>query len=423
MNSLREFAKYISLSVLTMFSVSAYILADTFFIAFDMGAYGLAALNFAIPIYGVIFAMSLMLGIGGATRFSMLRSEGREEDARRVYTTTLISAAVLSLVVVVVGGTFAREISAFMGAYGAVLELTTTYLRTIALFGPAFLGCHVLASFARNDGAPVRSMAALAGNSMLNILLDYVFMFMLGWGMFGAALATGVSHTIGMFILIPHFWGHKLPRPNWAELGKMLSIGLPTFISNVSLGIVIAVFNVIVLGISGNVGVAAYGVLVNVLIVLVSIYDGIAQGVQPLMSRDRAKARLYLRYAMVTVLTISLVVYVGVFFGADSLASIFNSENNEEFQQLAVYGMRIYFSGIVFIGFNIITAIYFTSVGNPRPAQIVSVLRGFVVILPVVAILSSIAGLTGVWLTLPISEAGVAVVAASFLLRGIKHAA
>ena len=123
---------------------------------------------------------------------------------------------------------------------------------------------------------------------------------------------------------------------------------------------------------------------------------------------------------MATVLLLSGVIYMVIFFGASQIALIFNSERNETLQTLAVTGLKLYFLACPFIGFNIVTATYFTSTERPHPAQIISFLRGLFVLVPVAFLLSAILRMTGVWLAYPISECIVAMVGAAFYFLNKK---
>jgi len=402
-----------------MVSVSCYILADTFFISWGLGSYGLAALNFAIPVWGIIFGCSLMLGIGGATKYTILHSQNNVVGANRVFTNTIVLMLGFAVFFVLSGIFFAGRITTIFGATpepnSDVFYMSKIYLQILLIFSPIMMANSVLVCFVRNDGAPKFAMVVMAVISFVNIGLDYVFIIHQEMGMFGAALATGLANVTGLLLLSIYFVrrknGFKLVR---CKITKIISleiftIGLPSFITEVSVSVVMVVFNVIIFGLSGNIGVAAYGVIANILIVIIAIYNGIAQGIQPLISKyygngNMAATKQILGYALALVAVISTAVYIVVFFRAGQIASIFNSEQNEVLQNFAVTGMRIYFTGAVFAGFNIVVSMYFTSVNNPRPAHIISILRGFVVILPLVFLLSTLGGIAGVWSTFPVTE-------------------
>ena len=213
MSPLREFARYASLNVLGMLALSCYILADTFFVSLGLGAEGLAALNLAIPVYSFIHGSGLMAGMGGGTRYSILKSQGNHREADRVFTHGLYLAAGLAALFVAVGLLFPGDIARLFGGTGAVFSMAKTYLRVILLFAPAFLLNNLLLCFVRNDGAPQLSMAAMIGGSLSNVVLDWVFIFPGNMGIFGAAFATGLAPIISMGILSPHFLRGKKPIP------------------------------------------------------------------------------------------------------------------------------------------------------------------------------------------------------------------
>lgn len=418
---LRDFSKYVSLNVLGMLALSCYILADTYFIAKVLGANGLTALNLAIPIYGFIHGSGLMLGIGGATKYTIAKSQHKNAAANGIFTHTLILAGGFAVFFFLLGLFFSGGLIRLLGADEAIFVMGKTYLQIILLFAPMFILNNLFLCFVRNDGAPQLAMLAMLVGSFSNILLDYLFMFPLGMGMFGAALATGLAPVISMLVLSPLFFR----RQNHFHIKKghlrkkisagIFSSGLPSLITELSSGIVIIIFNGIILRLQGNIGVAAYGVIANLSLVVISIYTGIAQGVQPLLCRyhgggEAGKVQALLRYALRTVLLISGAVYALVFFGAEEIAAIFNSEQNALLQSIAVWGLRIYFIGIVFAGFNIILSIYFTSTEYARPAHIISLLRGFLIIIPMAFFLSAWGGMTGVWCVFPATELIVAAI-------------
>lgn len=310
---LKEFARYTSLNVLGMIGLSCYILADTFFVAKGLGTSGLAALNLAIPVYSFIHGTGLMFGIGGATKFSISRKSGLSD---LIFTNTLFFAGFTALLFFLAGLFLSPQITALLGADSQVAAMTQTYLKMILLFAPAFILNDILVCFVRNDGNPRLSMLAMLGGSMANILLDYVFIFPLGMGIFGAVLATGLAPLISIAIMSGHWMGknkgfHLAKTEIQGQTALLiLSLGFPSLITEVSSGIVIIVFNVIILGLKGNVGVAAYGVIANLSLVVISIFTGIAQGMQPLISSaygrgDSARIRGILRYGLAAAVFIS----------------------------------------------------------------------------------------------------------------------
>lgn len=425
-NPVSLYFKYVSLNVLGMAALSCYILADTFFVSRGLGADGLTALNLAIPVYNLVNGTGLMLGVGGGAKYAVSKSRGDSNAQNKVFTNTLFLAAVFSAVFLAAGIFFSKSITAALGADSAVFNMTNTYLKVILLFSPAFILNNIFVAFIRNDGDPKLSMAGMITGSLSNVLLDYIFIFPLDMGIFGAVFATGLSPVISMCVLSMH----KIKRKNDFHIvktppapklgGNICALGIPSLVSELSSGIVIIVFNTIILNIAGNTGVAAYGVVTNISLVVIAVYTGAAQGMQPLVSeahgRGDGKSELkFFKYAVITVFVICAVIYPVVFFFSEQIAAVFNSENNDRLQQIAAQGLKLYFTGALFAGFNIVAAMFFTARETPLPAHIISILRGLVLIVPAAFILARLFGITGVWLSFTASEAVCAVCAVVLL--------
>jgi len=426
-----EFLKYSSANILSMIGLSCYIFADTYFISGQMGANGLASLNLAIPIFSFIFAGAFLFGIGGATKYAILRGQGKDDNANRVFTTTVTLASLFSIVFFVLGIFFTGRLARLFGADDAIFKMTKDYLQVVMLTAPLLVLKNVLTSFIRNDGAPGTAMAAMLSSSLSNIGLSYLFVVVLKMGMFGAALATGVGAALGCSVIVWFF----VKKKNNFKLIKcrvtrdvsfgIISTGTPGFVAEISAGAVIITFNSIILGLNGNVGLAAYGIIINIWIVVAAIFNGIAGGVQPLIARYHGQGKqggtkTVLRYALVVMVVLSGLFYATVFFGATQLAGIFNSENNPLLQSMAIMGLRIYFIAAIFFGFNVIISTYLTSTEKPRPAQVISILRGFLLLIPMAFLLSSTMGMNGVWLAFPVTELVVCLLAAGFFILTLK---
>lgn len=409
------FAKYTSLNVIGMIGMSVYILADTFFIANGVGANGLTALNLALPIFNLVNGTGLMLAMGGATKYNVCKSRGDSHGMDSAFVNTMYAAAFFSAVYMLCGALFSVKIASALGANSEVLQSTAIYLKVIMLFSPAFICNNIAISFVRNDGAPALSTAAMTVGSLSNIVMDYVFVYPLAMGIFGAVLATGFSPCISMLILSSHKirgkngFHFRRMAPSFKVIGNVAALGVPSLITELSVGIVILVFNMIILRLAGNIGVAAYGVISNMSLVVVSVYTGVAQGMQPLSSRAHGEgnfksARKFFKYACVTAVAGAAVIYPLLACFANPITSVFNSENNATLQQIAVQGLRLYYIATPFLGFNVVLTVFLTSVENPRPAQALSILRGIAVIVPVAFALSAAFGMAGVWCSFPASE-------------------
>lgn len=410
-----DFLKYVSLNVLGMAGLSCYILADTFFISKALGARGLAALNLAISIYSILHASGLMLGIGGATRYTILKSRMEDGEADRTFTQTILSGLLFGGIFLAVGLSFSRPLAAALGADADTAEMTATYLKTILCFAPCFILNNILLAFVRNDKNPRLSMAAMLAGSLGNIVLDYILIFPLSLGMFGAAFATCLAPFISIGVLSLHVIGRKnrfrlMPcRVSLHRFFAILSLGISSFITEVSSGAVLIVFNLVILGIAGNTGLAAYGIVANVALVAAAVFTGVAQGIQPLVSlgcgTNNKKLLSFLRRdTLVLSLVLAAVIYGLILLFSGRIIAVFNSDGIAELAVIAENGFRIYFSGFFFAGINITMAAFLSASDHPGAAFLISVTRGCLAVLPLVLILSAVSGMDGVWFSFVAAE-------------------
>ena len=280
------FFKYVLQNVAGMIGVSVYILADTFFISLYSGADGLTMLNLVIPIYGLMYAFGSMVGIGSAIRYALKKASG-DENTDFYFTHALSWDLILSIPFILLGIFAPQWVLHLMGADARITELGIQYLRIILIGSPFFMMNYAFTAFARNDNATTIAMIGSLSGSAFNIVFDYIFMFPLNMGMAGAALATALSPIVTMSVCSIHYLGKKntigfrwrLPSPS--HLLSCCKLGVSAFIGEIASAVTTTVFNILILAMAGNIGVAAYGVIANISIVALSIFNGISQGTQP----------------------------------------------------------------------------------------------------------------------------------------------
>lgn len=429
-NFYRVFIKYVSLNVLSMIGFSAFILADTFFIANGIGKNGLVALNLIIPAYTVIYATSLLIGVGVGTLYSVYRGQGNQHKANQIFTQIFFIGILMGLFFTAIGLLFPNQILSLLGAKGDLVPLAYDYTKAVFSFSVAFMVNNILVSMVRNDGHPRLAMAAMMAGSMSNIVLDYIFIFPLQMGMFGAALATGLAPIIGILVMMPYF----IRRQNhfvfvktklvYKEIRRVLSVGVPTFITEFSSGLVILLFNLVILALKGETAVAAYGIVANLALILIAIFSGVGQGIQPIISYNQGRGnsdpiKKTLRLALGLTFVMGIGFYALFMSFPQQIIGAFNKENSMILYQTAYEGMKIYFLSFIFTGMNITIISYFSAKAKARPSFIISLTRGLILIPLFLFPLSGRYGMTGVWMTIPVTE-GLAFLLALGLLR-LEH--
>lgn len=408
------FIKYVFQNILGMIGISAYVLADTFFISQAEGANGLTALNLVLPLYSLIFAIASMIGVGSATRFKIQFAK-KEQDSQDYFSNSILWSVIISTIFILIGLLIPDKLMKLLGGDAEIVKLGTPYTRIFMTFAPFFMLNYIFNAFVRNDGSPSLAMAATLCSSLFNIVMDYILMFPLNMGMAGAALATAFSPIVGVIICSFHFISKKnnikfkWRSPSLKKLIVSCQLGISAFIGELSSGITTVIFNFLILGLAGNEGVAAYGIVANVAIVATAIFNGISQGSQPLFSEYYGRGKLksikkILKLSIVTALIIAVIMLLAVNILKSPIVNIFNSEHNNIMHEYAVKGIPLYFIGFIFAGFNIVGTGYLSATESALWAFITSILRGVFAISICAFILSELFGMTGVWLAFPAAE-------------------
>lgn len=421
--------QYIAPNILAMVGMSCYILADTFFIATSQGTNGITALNLALPIYGLIFAIGSMIGTGSAIRYTLAKATGQQE-AKKYFSNALIWDAIVSVIFIAAGLFFPGQVMRVMGADAVIEAIGIPYIRIVLCFTPFFMMNYAFTAFVRNDNAPHIAMAATLLSSLFNIVFDYVFMFPLGMGMTGAALATAVSPIVSILICMVHYLSPKssvsfhFMVPSVKMLISSCSLGVVAFVGEIASAVTTMVFNFVLLGLDGNTAVAAYGVIANTALVGTAIFNGVSQGLQPLASEAHARGEEHEKHqilvkSIVTGIALAIVLIAGVWFFAADITSAFNSEQSAQLAAYAIPGIRIYFIGFFAAGINIICAGFLSATDHAKESSIVAISRGIIAIIIFALVLPTFLGITGVWLAFPAAEA-VTLLLAIFMTKRIS---
>lgn len=406
--------KYMIPSVTGMLGLSVCILFDTMFIGHKLGDLGLAALNIALPTYNLYNAIGLAIGVGGATALSIAMGQKKHHKVNRIFTSAVFATIIFCLLINILEFFFLDKIVYMLGASDITFPLAKDYLKVILTFNSVFIFASSFIVFVRNDKNPKLAMHAVIVSNTTNIVLDYVFIYIFNMGMFGAALATVIGQVMALLVLSIHFIKKnnsmhlELGGINIEHIGRVLKNGVPSFLTEISAGFVIFIFNIVIYKFEGDLGVSAYGIITNIVLIFVAIFNGVAQGVQPLISVNYG-AKKEERVLEFLKLTRRIALVLGVVFLSlgllfpDEMIGIFTSDRGR-LLEITKQGIYLYFIAFLFNGINMVNVAYLQAVEKSKESSLLSSLRGLVFIILFISILPRVLGVDGVWLTIPSAE-------------------
>ncbi|MGL4763318.1 MAG: MATE family efflux transporter [Sarcina sp.] len=406
--------KYMIPSVGGMLGLSVCIFFDTMFIGRRLGDIGLASLNIAIPLFNLYYAIAMTFGVGGATALSIAVGQKKMHKANAIFTSSLVGALAVIILLNVLGYFFLDKICYILGASTQTFPYVKEYIKIVLNYNAIFIISNILNVFVRSDKAPKLSMMSIIVTNVANIILDYIFIYPFNMGMEGAALATTIAQGIGVVVLLKHFFRKdnslhlEFKAIKIKKIMKVISNGMPSFVTELSAGFVILIFNNVIFSIGGTIAVSAYGIIANVALIFLAVFNGISQGMQPLISvnygankNDRVKVLFKKSFGIALIIGIVFFV-IGVTFPVQ-IIRIFTSQTGAIIG-ITAKGMRLYFISFILMGVNIVGIAYLQAIQKNKVSFILSTFRGLILTIVLVFMLSKLFGLTGVWLTIPVVE-------------------
>lgn len=408
------FLKYSIPSAVGMMVYSIYVVIDGIFVGRVVGAEGLAAVNVAMPYFSLAFALSIMVGVGANTVVAIELGEGKIKKAQNTFNMAFFVLMAISMAITILTFIFLDDFARLLGANDNILPLVKDYIIVIGMFLPAFTGQGFLASALRAVEKPNLAMICNVSGSVLNVILDYIFIVELGLGVKGAALATGIAFTIAFFIGIIGFLQKdcilKFSRFDiqWKKIIRFLYNGSSEAITEITIAFTTFLFNIVLMNKLGDVGVSAFSIVSYITYLVTAIFIGISTGVAPIISFNYG-AKESDRILQITKLTAKVMIGIGIiatcvliFFG-EALIELF-AEGNLDLIDVTINACKIYAISFLFNGMNILGASYFTALEDAKTSVIISVLRGVVFIAIGIVLLPRIFGDNGIWMTVAFSE-------------------
>ena len=410
----KVFFHYLIPAICSTLVTSVYLLVDTLIIGQGVGALGISALNIFMPFFLLFNGIGLLFGIGSGILISSEDGMGNKKKANQYFATGFVSILSIAIILGLIWNYYLQPLCVILGANSDTIDLVLEYGKCIMAFAPVFMMSNYFAPIVRNMKNPKLVMCAVLTGSVLNVILDYVFVFPMDMGMFGAAAATVIGSLTTLLVLSTHF----IKKQNRVKINKetislnllapIFKCGFSSLIMEVASGFVIFIFNIQILKYIGNNGIVVYGIISNCVLVGLALFNGVAQAAQPIIATNfgaglNTRVKKVLKYALITTTIIGVSLFAVVFLFTGQIIKVF-VQANSEILSVGIPALRLYLSAFCIMNINILISSYFQSVGKEKVAIYISIIRGFLLNIVLAFLLPSVLPSTVLWVVVPVSE-------------------
>lgn len=433
-------ARFAIPAIISMLVGALYNITDQIFIGHVVGMLGNAATNVVFPATVFATGISMLFGIGTASNFSICQGAGKNEEARKYVHTGITGAAAAGVALCFFILVFRHRIVVLGGAEkgGDVYPLALSYLSITAFGLPFLLFSNVSSYIIRADRSPSYSMMCTASGAVLNIFLDWLFMYPMGLGLEGAAAATAISQFTGTVLAALYYTRFRSFRISFRDLGisyrhmkDSMEAGIPNFVNHMLMMTTALVLNNVLATYGAHsiygpeIPLAVSGIAQKLNMIMVSFAVGIGQGCQPIWGYnlgskryDRVKAAYWRAFA--AAFSVGIIFFFCLQYFPRNIISIFGS-GSELYYEFAILYLRIYMMLVFFQNIQPVTIIYFSATGNHRQGLLVSLSRQGLFLIPLLLILPKFFGIYGVFYASPISDLMAFVMSVSMVLVSFKN--
>lgn len=419
------YRKFLVASLASAAVMSVYSFIDTIAVGQSEGPVGAAAMAVITPLYGVLVFLGILCGVGGSVLYGNARGEGKTEKANALFTAATGLMAALTVLVWVGFAVFHEPVFTFFGADAELMPKVMEYARWLIWFLPMFIAPTFISSFIRNDGNPGLALAAVIIGGSINIFCDWFFVFPLGMGMTGAALATVIGTTAQVLIMCSHFFTRKCTlrfvKPNHVKpaIRQTLSIGFGASVLDLGTVILAIIMNNQIMRYGDTNALAIYGVVATITSLFQALFCGVGQAIQPIVSANCGAMRRE-RIKQIWKLSFRTVVIMGIIFtGIGELFPVQITrlfiDATPEVIAAAPSIIRPFFFIFLFLGITVLSTYHLQSIMHGTVSMIVALLRSVVISGLLLFILPLWFDIFGVWVAMPISELIVAIVALVYI--------
>ncbi|MCI5591563.1 MAG: MATE family efflux transporter [Ruminococcus sp.] len=422
----RKLLKFVAPSAVMMMFTSIYGVVDGLFVSNYVGKVPFAAINLVMPFIMILGGIGFMIGTGGSALVSKTLGEGDRKKANRYFTMMIYLSLICGAAASVIGFVFIRPISYLLGATDAMISDCVEYGRMIFLFTTAFMMQNVFQSFLVTAEKPRLGLLATVGAGVTNMALDAWFIVGLGWGVKGAALATGISQTVGGILPLIYF---LRPNSSLLKITRTKLEGRPVFLavtngsselmSNISASVVSMIYNFQLMKFAGEDGVAAYGVLMYVQFVFIALFIGYAIGSAPIIGYhygaiNHSELKNMLKKSIIIMSISGVIMTLLAQALALPIAKVFVGYDEGLFD-MTVHAFRVFSFSFILAGINIFASSFFTALNNGAVSAAISFLRTLIFQSTAVIVLPMIWELDGIWLSITVAEVFALIISVTFL--------
>lgn len=429
--SYSKLIKFTLPTIAMMIFTSIYGVVDGVFVSNCVGSDAFAAVNLIMPIIMILGSVGFMIGTGGSAIVSKTLGEGKKEKANEYFSMLVYLCVVSGVILSVIGIIFTGPIAVLLGAKGSIAKDCVTYGRTVFFMLTGLFLQNAFQSFLVVAEKPKLGLFVTLLAGFTNMFLDFLFVYVLRFGVLGAALATGISQFVGSVIPIIYFAGGKNNvlkltkcRFNKDIIIKTCINGSSEMVTNMSMSLVNILYNMQLMKYIGTNGVVAYGIIMYVGFIFVGTYMGYAVGSAPVISYrygagNKDELKNLFKRSLTIIIVSSVVMTLIAEIIAGYLAGIFVSYDNN-LLELTTEAIRIYAVSYLISGVNIFASSFFTALNNGVVSAVISFMRMFVFQIVMILLLPVVLGISGIWTAVIAAEVLSVVISVMFLVKNRK---
>lgn len=427
----KRLIRFVLPSIVMMVFTSIYGVVDGLFVSNYAGKTPFAAVNLIMPVIMIMGTVGLMIGTGGSAIVSKTLGEGKKEKASEYFSMLVYTSIILGILFTIAGLILLKLIAIAIGAKGEILKNCIAYGRILIIATVPFILQYMFQSFFVTAEKPTLGLIVTIAAGVTNIILDWLLVGVFKYGIEGAAAATAMSQVIGGILPLFYFAGKnksllKLTKAKFygKVFLKACTNGSSELMTNVSMSLVNMLYNTQLLKLEGENGVAAYGVIMYVNLIFLSIFIGYSIGSAPIFgynygAENHQELKTLLKKSLIITGVSGIILTAAAIFLASPLSKIFVGYDQELFE-LTCNGFKLFSISFLISGFNIFASSFFTALGNGFVSAAISFSRTLLFQIAAVMLLPMILGINGIWLAIVAAETMAMIVTSIFLITNKK---